>query len=150
MTTTIRRPGTSFETARVADAMAPGLVSCSPSTSLRTVARMMAEHGIHAVYVFDYGDDGEPIEEWGLVTDLDVAAAACGEIDSMTAGRSAVTPLYTVKSGDRLERAAHLMAENDVSHLAVLDSATAQPIGVLSSLDVAAVVAEHDETAEKP
>lgn len=128
-------------TARVADAMTTGLISCAPETPLRAVAELMTRNRIHAVYVFDYGhEDDETTELWGLVSDLDVVAAARAGIVGRTAGQSAVTPLVTVASDDRLERAAELMAEKGVSHLAVLDPISKRPVGVLSTLDVARVV----------
>ena len=70
-----------FDHARVADAMSHGVIHCAPETPLRTVARMMATYGVHAVYVFDDAD-----ELLGLVSDLDLAAAACCDIDRRTAG----------------------------------------------------------------
>jgi len=131
-----------FEEASVADAMTGGLISCSPTSSLRAVAGLMAEHRVHAVYVFDYGaEDDETADLWGLVSDLDLAAATCADIDSMTAGSSAVTPLVTIASDDALAHAAQRMAETGVSHLAVLDTQTGAPIGVLSTLDIARYVA---------
>ena len=48
----------------------------------------------------------------------------------------------TVRSDDRLEHAAQLMAEHGVSHLAVIDEGSEQPVGMLSSLDIARVIAE--------
>jgi CBS domain-containing protein len=135
--TTSRR----FATARVADAMTTGLISCAPETPLKAVAELMTRNRIHAVYVFDYGyEDDETTELWGLVSDLDVVAAARAGIAGRTAGQTAVTPLVTVASDDRLERAAELMAEKGVSHLAVLDPISKRPVGVLSTLDVARVV----------
>lgn len=126
-----------FETACVSDAMTTGLISCSPETPLRAVAGLMTRRRVHAVYVFDYGyEDDETTQLWGLVSDLDIVAAA-RKIDERTAGDSAVTPLVTVTSDDRLERAAQLMSEKGVSHLAVLDPVTRRPVGVLSTLDVA-------------
>lgn len=132
-----------LDMATVADAMTWGLVSCVPESSLRAVARLMAEKRIHAVYVFDYGEeDDEQAELWGLVSDLDVAAAALSEnLDEMTAANSAVAPLVTVASTDPLGWAAQLMSENSVSHLAVIDSQSGRPAGVISTLDVARVVA---------
>ncbi len=125
----------------VADAMTNGVISCSPDTPLRTVARIMASRSIHAVYVFDYGDeDDETVELWGLVSDLDIVAAAVDYIGARTAGETAVTPLVVVRSDDPLDHAAALMAENDASHLAVIDPATDRPVGVLSTLDIARVV----------
>jgi len=131
--------------ATVADAMTNGVISCAPETPLRTVARIMAEHRVHAVYVFDYGrEDDETVELWGIVSDLDVVAAAVEYLDARTAGESSVTPLVVVHSDDELEHAAALMAENDVSHLAVVDPRTERPVGVLSTLDIARVVSAED------
>lgn len=125
----------------VADAMTSGLISCIPETPLRTVARIMADHHVHAVYVFDYGrEDDETVELWGLVSDLDVAAGIGADLDTRTARESSVTPLVLVRSDDPLERAAQLMAEHGVSHLAVLDPLTDRPVGVLSTLDIARAV----------
>jgi len=42
-----------FENAQVSEAMHPGVVSCTADTSLRTVARIMAERHIHSVVVDD-------------------------------------------------------------------------------------------------
>jgi CBS domain-containing protein len=134
-----------FDEASVADAMSRGLIRCAPQTPLRAVARLMARNGIHAVYVFDYGhEDDEEVELWGLVSDLDVAAAACGDIDAGTAAESAVSPLQTVTSDQPLVAAASLMACTGVNHLAVLEPGTRRPVGVLSTLDVVrAVAADH-------
>ena len=131
-----------FDEACVADVMSRGVIHCTPETPLRTVARIMATHNVHAVYVFDYGNEpDETVELWGLVSDLDVAAAACGEIDRRTAGGSAVTPLTTVMSDQRLAEVAELMSLKGTAHLAVLDPVTRRPVGVVSTLDVARAVA---------
>jgi CBS domain-containing protein len=128
--------------AHVADAMNRGVISCPPETGLRTVARMMTRERVHAIYVFDYGsEDDETVELWGLVSDLDLVAAARGDMERLTAHDAAVTPLVTVCSDDSLDRAAQLLAENGVSHLAVLDPASQRPVGVLSTLDVARMIA---------
>jgi CBS domain-containing protein len=131
-----------MQTTRVSDVMTAGVISCSPDTPLRAVARLMADHSVHAVYVFDDGVEAdETVELWGLVSDLDLVAAAMGPIDELTARESSVTPLVSVSSDERLGRAAQLMVENGVSHLAVTDPASGRPLGVLSTLDVARSVA---------
>ena len=128
--------------ATVAEAMSRGVIHCAPETPLRTVARMMATYGVHAIYVFDGGDEAdEAVELWGLVSDLDVAAAACGDIDGRTAAGSAVKPLVTVTSDKPLADAAELMSLKGMAHVAVLDPVTRRPIGVVSTLDVARAVA---------
>jgi CBS domain-containing protein len=136
----------SLEALSVSDAMTTGLICCTPDTPLRAVAHLMAARRVHAVYVFDYGfEDDETSQLWGLVSDIDLVAAARADIDERTAGDSAVTPLVSVRSDESLDRAAQLMAENGVSHLAVIDPTTRRPVAVLSSLDIACVVAEPGE-----
>jgi predicted transcriptional regulator len=128
---------------RVVDGMTTGLISCAPEATLRTVAKLMAAHRVHAVYVFDYGlEDDETVELWGLVNDLDVAAGVRDDLDGLTARESAVTPLVVVQDDEPLEHAAALMTERGVSHLAVLDSVTGRPVGVISTLDIAAAAAD--------
>jgi CBS domain-containing protein len=142
--TTTTRPAISFPLRKltVRDEMTTGVISCSPETPLRKVAGLMEAHRVHGIFVFDYGrEDDETVELWGLVSDLDVIAAASGDIDVRTAGDSAVTPLVTVTSDTPLERAAQLMAEHGTSHLAVLDPLTHRPAGVLSTLDIARTIA---------
>jgi CBS domain-containing protein len=124
----------------VGDAMSPSMIRCGPHTPLRVVARMMATHGIHAVYVIDYGvEDDETVSIWGLVSDLDLVAS-WPVIDQRTASSTAVQPLVTVSVDERLERAAQKMAETGSAHLAVIDPETGRPVGVLSTLDVARVI----------
>jgi CBS domain-containing protein len=136
------RNAVAIREATVRDAMSSGIVSCTPDTPLRKVAQLMAENRMHGIFVFDYGvEDDETTELWGLVSDLDVVAATRGDIDTRTAGDSAVTPLVTVPSDVPLDRAAQLLAESGASHLAVVDPLTRRPIGVLSTLDIVRAVA---------
>lgn len=126
----------------VADVMSAGVIHCSPETRLVAVARLMATHNVHAVFVFDYGEESdEDIRLWGVVSDLDLAAAAAGGVVTRTARESSVTPLVTVRSDEPVRHAAQLMAQRGISHLAVLDARTGRPAGVLSTLDIARVIA---------
>lgn len=135
-------PPTPFLRARVSDVMTEGLITCAPSTPLRGVAKLMASHRVHSVFVFDYGqEDDESPKLWGIVSDLDLVAAAWADVDDQTAGESAVTPLVFVRADDDLRHAAQLMTESGVSHLAVVDPRTRRPIGVVSTLDIARAVA---------
>ena len=131
-----------FETATVADAMSPGVISCPPETPLRVVARMMSTFSVHSVFVFEHQDeDDEDMQLWGVVSDLDLVAAGRLDVDARTAGGSAVTPLVSVCSTEPLATAAQLMAESGVSHLAVTDPETKRPVGVISTLDIARSIA---------
>lgn len=125
-----------FNAYRVADAMTEGVIHCRPTTSLREVARIMTRERVHAVYVVDDGGF------WSVVSDADLVAASLGDVDKITAQTAAVTPLLTIHSDESLTHAAELLAEHSASHLAVLDPVTKQPCGVLSTLDIARVVAD--------
>lgn len=127
-----------LEHIRVHDAMHHGILSCSPDAPLGEVAGMMAKHRVHAVAIANPGG-GRPA---GIVSDLDIVAAiASGEEPS--AAQAAVTEPLAVSADERLDRAAQVMAEHGISHLVVVDAAGGNPIGVLSTLDVAAVYAQE-------
>jgi CBS domain-containing protein len=131
-----------FETATVGDAMSRGVISCPPETPLRVVARMMATHGVHAIFVFEHTDeDDEAPQLWAVVSDLDLVAATRLDLDSLTAGATAVTPLVTVAADSSIAEAGSLMAQYGVAHLAVIDPDFRRPIGVISTLDIARAVA---------
>ena len=124
---------------RVHDAMHTGILTTDPSTSLRVVARLMAEQRVHAVAVADPDYARRP---WAVVTPLDVAAAAAEGLDE-TAGEAAEgNEIVTVLSNERLDCAAQIMAKHKVAHLIVIDPTTGHPSGVLSSLDIAAAYAD--------
>ena len=131
-----------FEEAKVADAMSRGVISCPPETPLRIVARMMATFCVHAIFVFEHQEeDDEAPQLWGVVSDLDLVAATQLDVDSVTAGATAVSPLVAVGANRPLSEAAELMAQHGVAHLAVTEPASRRPIGVISTLDIAQAVA---------
>lgn len=133
MTATTTRP----ITGTVGEAMTPGILTCTRSTTLTAVARMMATHRVHAIVVFDQGDELLP---WGVVSDLDLVG---GMDTGATAGSIAASPVVTVTVDDTLAHAASLMREHATTHLVVVtDEGSPLPIGVLSTLDIARVFAE--------
>ena len=131
-----------FESATVGDAMSRGVISCPAETSLRVVARMMTTYGVHAIFVFEHADeDNEPPRLWSVVSDLDLVAATQLDLDTLTAGQSAVTPLVSVAADSPIGEAGSLMAQYGVAHLAVTEPGSRRPIGVISTLDIARAVA---------
>ena len=122
---------------RVSDAMRHGVLTCQAETPLSVVARMMVEHRIHSVVVTHL--DGVSESAWGVVSDIDIVRSVAGNIEKSTAGDLAGTELLTVEPDETLERAAQMMAEHEVTHAVVVSGQ--RPVGVLSSLDVAARVA---------
>jgi CBS domain-containing protein len=75
------------------------------------------------------------------VTDRDVVAAHCrGDLDRVTAREAANEPTVTVRADADLRHATDLMARYGTSHAIVTAIGSRTPIGVLSSLDVAAAI----------
>ena len=135
-----RRPGyfsqtpPHFDNALVADAMRPGVFTCQPETPLRVVAQMMAANHIHTVVLA--ADEGEPprrVDDIALVNSI-----ATGGKESVAA--DAARDAETVRFDLPAPEAAKLMAEHNVAHLVVVDEQD-NPIGILSSLDIAALAA---------
>jgi CBS domain-containing protein len=74
------------------------------------------------------------------VTDLDLIAAAYAGSDG-TAGELASRRQYVTPS-DHIGRVAGLLRQDRLHHLIVLDDRGAHPVGIISTLDVADVLAE--------
>ncbi len=132
----------SLEHATVGDAMHPGIASCEQEAPLSDVARIMATHHVHCVVVMHPAQrpPGGPYL-WGIVSDHDLVRAGI-DPGAVSAGDAARQPTITVQPTMPLRDAAQLMVREGVSHLVVIDDAAAQrPIGILSTLDLAGVLA---------
>jgi CBS domain-containing protein len=129
---------------RVSDCMHAGILSCAPDVPLAEVAGIMSAHRVHAVAVIEHAG-GRPL---GVVSDLDVVAAAASGTEP-SALQAAATEPVSVSARESLHRAAQLMAEHSVAHLVVLDAASGYPVGVLSTLDVAAAYAGRSTGTER-
>jgi CBS domain-containing protein len=123
---------------RVSDAMHRGVITCPRGASLDEVARLMSTKRVHCVVVTD--DAASDRDLWGIVSDLDLAAAASVRaLGDQTAGATAATPLLTIGPDETVQRAAQLMTEHGITHLVVVDDGR-RPVGVISTLDVAAAL----------
>jgi CBS domain-containing protein len=112
-------------------------VTCRPDASLRTVARLLGEHRIHAVVV----TGPEETAPSAVVTDRDVVFAySRGQLDLLTARDAASEPTITVRPDHDLRDASETMARHGVTHIVVTARGDATPIGILSSLDIAKAV----------
>jgi CBS domain-containing protein len=116
--------------------MHPGVLTCGPGDSLQHVAEIMANHRVHAVVIMNPSAN----RAVGVVSDMDIVAALAAGADCSAREAAATEPL-TVLADESLAGAAQRMHEHGVSHLVVLDSAGGRPIGVLSTLDIAAAYA---------
>jgi CBS domain-containing protein len=121
----------------VGEVMHEGVFFCPPEAPLRYAAEMMARHHVHSIVVL--GDDEEG-GLWGVVSDGDVLdAISRGELDQHKAGAATRTPLVTISRSDSVVHAAQAMRRHAVTHLLVV--AGGRPVGVVSTLDLAAAVA---------
>ena len=118
---------------RVHEVMHTGILTTDSSTPLRVVARLMAEQRVHAVAITEPNHVRRP---WGIVTTLEIAAAAASG-EELTAGEAVAGEVVTVSSSESLDHAAQVMVQHGVSHVVVLDAASGHPVGILSTLDIA-------------
>ncbi len=132
----------SLQRATVADAMHPGILSCEANASLTDVARLMATHHVHCIAVMGISHDG-PAERlvWGIISDLDVMRVGIRTGPDHLAGALALEPIITVEPDTPLRQAGELMLSHGTSHVVVIDPEIQRPIGILSTLDVADVLA---------
>ena len=130
-----------FEAAVVGDVMRAGVMGCPPDAPATMVARMMATHHIHAVLVegIEHRPGHSDHLAWGIVSDLELVRAARAGLEGRTAGEIAHTDPVVVEPGLALTEAGRLMDEHATTHLVVSDGT--RPVGVVSALDIAGVLA---------
>jgi CBS domain-containing protein len=131
-----------LEHATVSDAMHPGILSCEADTPLTDVARLMAMHHVHCVAVMGilHQPPGEKLV-WGIISDLDLLRAGVRGGADQPASEIAVQPITSVEPTMPLREAGELMLTQSASHVVVIDPDIQRPIGILSTLDIAGVLA---------
>lgn len=137
-------------TVTVADVMHPGIIATAPQTTLAEVAEMMANSRVHCVVVEGLARDSARQERlvWGILSDLDLMEALAAERLEASAGEIASTEIVTVEPADSIEEVARLMAEHECAHLVVVAADSGEPVGVISSLDVAHGVSKSSRVDE--
>jgi CBS domain-containing protein len=137
-----------LENATVADAMHPGVLTCAPDASVTEVARMMATHHVHCIVVMDSGRPGSESRVLGMISDLDVVGGGIQAGGEQTAAALARRPMVSVERTTSLRTAAEVMLRERAAHVLVTDHSGERPVGVLSTLDVAGVLAWGEGYAE--
>jgi CBS domain-containing protein len=130
-------PETPLAPITVGQAMHTGILTTSVDTPLAEVAHLMAERRVHAVAVADRDYDRRPLS---FVSVLDIAAAVAAGATDAVAGQAARSELQAISASDGIEKAAQLMADHQTEHLVVIDPASGRAEGIVSALDVAAVL----------
>ena len=116
------------------EVMAPGLVACPPGAALTEVATLMCVHQVHAVVV----DPAAPC----LVTARDVVRAVVA--GSTSAAEAVVGAASSMSPHDTLHTVARRMVDDQVAHVLVRERGNTQARGIISSFDIAAVLAGHE------
>lgn len=123
-------------TTLVRDLMHWGVVKCEPEYSLGKVARLLAEHHVHSLFIFN--DSQLPI---GVITDFDVMAGEwlSGDPESlavlrkMTARELMSSPVEMIDIETPASQAAGRMLEDGIRRLLVVENGL--PVGVISVSD---------------
>lgn len=120
---------------RVRDVMIPSPASCTPTTSLVQVAKMMVDHRCGEIPVCE----GSRVV--GVITDRDITcrAVALGRDPEATTARDIMTHMVvTVLPDETVNSAITLMRDEQVTRLPVIDR-EGRLIGMLSHTDIAAI-----------
>ena len=100
----------------------------------------MNDERVHCVVVIDEPSDVRSL--WGVISDLDLVAAASVRRTDGAGGRR---HRDDTRGDDRARRATRARSQSDdearVAHLVVVDPIEQRPIGVISTLDLAAALA---------
>ena len=131
-----------LEHATVADAMHPGILSCGADATLTEVARIMSTHHVHCIVVTGPAEDeADESPVWGIVSDFDVVRAGIRPDAPETAAALAQRPVIKVETTAALRDAAELMMTKGTGHVVAVNPQTGHPVGILSTLDIAGVLA---------
>lgn len=120
----------------VRDLMHKGVIRCQPDISLGQVAKLLAHHHLHSLFVSE--DDGYPL---GVITDYDLLAGewlsgnpeSLEIMRSMTAGELMSSPVESVESNTKADEAAQRMRQDEIRRLLVVENGV--PVGVISVSD---------------
>jgi CBS domain-containing protein len=130
----------------VREVMNQGIVACSQTASIAEVARVMTGCRVHcvAVVMAREGAAGHPTIIGGIVSDIDLLRWATSADTHGPISALARHPVVTIAPTPSVREAAETMADRGIDHLVVADRDQATPLGILSALDVAGVLASGE------
>ncbi len=120
----------------VREAMRPGVITCTPDAGPATVATIMVANGIHVVVVAPSAH-GTPL----IVTDRELVRAVLEGREDACASDLAGEPAAALTADAGLEDAVAMMAARYVTHILAIEPSSGTPAGIVSSLDVVAILA---------
>ena len=149
---------------KVDDVMTSDVVSVSSATSLRDVARMLADQDISGLPVVD---DGQLV---GVVSEADILVKEMehkerrggvigwilepdvgwkeNKLEARTAGDAMSAPVITVRATDAVAKAATIMVENGINRLPVVDQDGAL-VGIVARADLVDAFTQTDAEIER-
>jgi CBS domain-containing protein len=129
-------------TTSVADAMHKQILTCSHRSTITEVAQLMTIHQAQCVAVVDSAEcaPGHRVIR-GIVSAGDLLRWAAGPYTHLSVSELTHDPVVTVAPTRSIQDAAERMAGHDIDHLLVIDPDHQTPVGILSALDVARVLA---------
>jgi CBS domain-containing protein len=131
-----------LEHATVADAMHPGILSCDADATLPEVARIMSSHHVHCIVVRGAAEaEADEASVWGIISDFDLVRAGIRPDAPDTAAALARQSVVRVETTAPLRQAAELMMTKGTGHVVAVNPQTGYPVGILSTLDIAGVLA---------
>lgn len=126
------------EHARVSDAMRHGLLECPAEASLRDAARMMCTKHVHMIVLTD-PESGAVV---GALSDMRLLDALLDDgLAERPMSEIAAGEVDTISSDAPLRDAALRMRERGSAHLLVRDPHSGHAVGVVSTLDIAGILA---------
>ncbi len=130
----------------VGEIMSLGVITARRDETLSAMATLMATHGIHALVVSPL-HGGTPL----LVSDVELvrSAVTAGPMGQATAGDLAREPAAMLSATATVAEAVEMMAIRYLTHLVATDPGSGDLAGIVSSLDVAAVVAGFERRLER-
>jgi len=114
--------------------MRPGVIGCLRDATVPMIASIMIANGIHAVVVSPPAV-GAPL----LISDLDLVRAALELPEDARAADLAREPMALLSADAPLAEAVEQMAIRYVTHVLAVHPTSGALVGIVSSLDVAAV-----------
>jgi len=115
----------------VSDVMRAGVLSVSESTSLKSVARVIIEHGVHGVLIV--ADDGDLL---GWVTARGLLRHPAADWRRLKAADAISEPCVSVVPTSAVSAAVDAVLEADATHLVVMRPGSRTPDGVVSDIDL--------------
>lgn len=118
----------------VGDIMSSPVITMSPLESVKKAATVMVQNNIGSIVVVDSNE-----RLLGIVTKTDIVrhVVASGlDPEKTKIGDIMTSNPYYIFSDDPLEKAAEMMAANNIGHLPVLDSKSGKLVGIITMTDI--------------